>query len=52
MTTIKFTYITRVNSRHQTKDVSAVDYKTALAKFERWAKLNTKSFCILNEETV
>lgn len=52
MVTIKFTYITRVGGKHQTKDVSAIDYKTALTKFERWATKNTKSFCILGEDII
>lgn len=52
MTAIKFTYITRANGRAQEKIVKAVDYTTALAKFEKWAKANTKSFCIIAEQTV
>ena len=49
MATFTFTYITRANGKPLTKNVSATDYKTALTKFETWAKQNCKAFCILAE---
>jgi len=52
MVTFTFTYITRANGRPLTKSITALDYKTALTKFEKWATQNTKSFCILAEEQV
>lgn len=52
MQVIKFTYITRANGKPMEKIVKAVDYTTALAKFEKWAKTNTKRFCILAEHNV
>lgn len=47
--TIKFTYITRANGKSLTKDITAKNYKMALAKFEDWAKSQHKSFAILGE---
>lgn len=52
MVTIKFTYITKVNGTQYTKNVKALDYKTALGKFEKWAKTTLSSFCILGEEVI